>query len=398
MRRPAYLDYNATAPMRPAVREAVIDALAIVGNPSSIHRFGRDARRVVERARLAVAEMVGATPSQVIFTSGATEANNWAVTATPRARRLVSAIEHDSVLESAESAEIVPVSAGGVVDLAALDRRLAGARDSAIVSVMAVNNETGVIQPVAEAAAIAHRHGALFHCDAVQAAGRLPVDVDAWEVDLLSLSAHKLGGPHGIGALVVSADLEIGRLLKGGGQEMRRRGGTENVAGIAGFGAAAAAVEESLADQARLEALREGLEHRILRDCPSAIVFGRESARVANTTCLAMPGMPAETQLIAFDLAGIAVSAGAACSSGKVRRSHVLTAMGVDDPMAGSAIRVSLGWHSTAADVDRLVEAWLALYRRAGRATAVVPEPLVGGPPSRGPVFAQGGEGPARSF
>lgn len=366
MTQAIYLDYNATAPLRPAARAAVDAALDLAGNPSSIHRAGREARRRIEAARAAVADLAGVAPDRVIFTSGATEANVMALTGAGRTRLLTSGLEHASVLEAADG-ERVPSRADGTIDLEALDRILAADRRPALVSVMAVNNETGVVQPVAEVSALARRYGALVHCDAVQAAGRLPIDMTAWGIDLLSLSAHKLGGPPGGGALIMRDGVTVAPLIRGGGQERRHRGGTENLPGIAGFGAAAGEALADLADQPRLAALRDELEARALKLCPETRIFGADAARVANATCLAMPGVAAETQVIGLDLAGVAVSAGAACSSGKVTSSHVLAAMGVEPAVAASAIRVSLGWATQAADIDGFLKAWDAMRRRAGR-------------------------------
>jgi cysteine desulfurase len=368
MPAPIYLDYNATAPIRPEVRDAVIAAFDVAGNPSSVHGFGRRARRVVEDARAEVAALAGVSPARVVFTSGGTEANTAALRATGRTRILVSAIEHDSVLETAQDAVRIPVTADGLVDLAALDRLLAGNREPALVSVMRVNNETGVIQPITDVARIAHAHGALVHCDAVQAAGRLPLDVDGFGIDLMALSAHKLGGPQGVGALVVRDGIPIAPVLRGGGQEHRRRAGTENVAGIAGFGVAARLACDGMDANAALMELRDDLERRLVRAAQEAgkpaVLYGGAAPRVANTTCVSMPGVTSETQIMALDLAGIAVSAGAACSSGKVKASHVLLAMGMPADEATSAIRVSLGWGTRPSDIDRLVDAWAALRRR----------------------------------
>jgi cysteine desulfurase len=370
---PIYLDYNATAPIRPEVRDAVIAAFDVAGNPSSVHGFGRRARRLVEDARAEVAALAGVMPARVVFTSGGTEANTAALRATGRTSILVSAIEHDSVLETAPDAVRIPVTADGLVDLAALERLLAECREPALVSVMRVNNETGVIQPVADVTRIAHAHGALVHCDAVQAAGRIPLEVDQLGIDLLTLSAHKLGGPHGVGAVVVRDGIPIAPVLRGGGQEQRRRAGTENVAGIAGFGAAARLAREGMEAHSTLAPstlaeLRDDLERRLVRAAQEAgkpaVLYGRAAPRVTNTACVSMPGVTSETQIMTMDLAGIAVSAGAACSSGKVKASHVLTAMGVPADQAASAIRVSLGWGTTLNDIDRFVEAWTALRRR----------------------------------
>ncbi|WP_343715813.1 cysteine desulfurase family protein [Inquilinus sp.] len=356
-----YLDHNATAPLRPEAREAMLAALDAVGNPSSVHRFGREARRLVEAGRRQVAALAGVAPAQIVFTGGATEANALALTGLGRRRILASAIEHDSAL--AWATERIPVGGDGRVDLDALDRMLAADGEPTIVSIMAVNNETGVIQPVAEAAAIARRHGALVHCDAVQAAGRIPLPVVGAEVDVLSLSAHKLGGPQGIGALVLRDGLPLAPLLRGGAQEGRRRAGTENVAGIAGFGAAAAAAAVAdRADMPRIAALRDELEIRLAAE--GAVVLGAGVPRVANTSCVAMPGVTAETQVAALDLAGVAVSAGSACSSGKVRRSHVLEAMGLPGDLVEGAIRISLGPGTDAEAIERCAAAWADLSRR----------------------------------
>ncbi|MFQ5958305.1 MAG: cysteine desulfurase family protein [Alphaproteobacteria bacterium] len=372
-RRGCYLDYNAGAPLKPAVVAAMAEARERPGNPSSVHRFGRLARRAVEDARALVAALVGAAPAEVVFTGSGTEANNLALTGCRRRRLIVSAIEHDSVLRAAPGATRAPVDGDGVVDLAALAATLASEDTPALVSVMLANNETGVVQPAAEVAALARAHGALFHCDAVQAAGKIRVDVAALGADLVSLSAHKLGGPQGVGALVVRDGVDLESLLHGGRQEMGRRAGTENVAGIVGFGVACALAADDLAAAGRLAGLRDEVERRLTAVAPEAGVFGASAERLPNTSCLAMPGVASETQVMALDLAGVAVSAGAACSSGKVSVSHVLRAMGVEEDEAGSAIRVSLGWASTAEDVERLVEAWCALYART-RAKAARPD------------------------
>jgi cysteine desulfurase len=363
-----YLDYNATAPVRPAVIEAMRDALGHTGNPSSVHGFGRRARRALEEAREGIAALVGVAPDRVILTSGGTEANNQALHSLV-GPHVISAVEHDSVLGAAPDALRLPVDSAGRILLDGLPERLERARP-AMVSVMLANNETGVLQPVAEVAAIAGRCGALVHCDAVQGAGKVPVDMDELGVDMLSLSAHKLGGPQGIGALVVREGIDPAPLLRGGGQERRWRAGTENLSGAIGFGLACRLALEDISFTTRVGALRDELEARILKVAPAARVFGREAVRLCNTSCLAMPGVANQTQLMAFDLEGIAVSTGSACSSGKVGPSHVLAAMGVPEAEASSAIRVSLGWASEAADVDRFIGAWtrLLLRTRNGKA------------------------------
>jgi cysteine desulfurase len=359
-----YLDWNATAPLRPEAAAAIHMALGHCGNPSSVHRWGRAGRRIVEDSRAAVAALVGAMPEEVIFTSGGTEANNLALSGCGRARLLVSAIEHDSVLEAAPLAERIPVDGDGIIALDALDHLLAADPRPALVSVMLANNETGVIEPVTAVAETAHRMGALLHCDAVQAAGKIPLDCRALGADLLTLSAHKLGGPPGIGALVARRELDLAPLIRGGGQERGRRAGSENLPGIAGFGAAATTAAAGIAAYDAVRRLRDGLERAVAALAPDAVFVGAAAPRLPNTAAIAMPGTPAETQVIALDLDGVMVSAGAACSSGKVRASHVLEAMGAGPELAGSTIRVSLGWSTNETDIARFVDAWAALYRR----------------------------------
>lgn len=365
-----YLDYNATAPVRPAVAAAVAAALALAGNPSSVHRAGRAARRAVEAARDEVAALLGASANEVVFVSGGSEANHLALKGCGRSRVLVSATEHDSVLAAVPEAERLPVGSSGILDLAVLAERLAADDRPSLVSVMLANNETGIIQPIAAIAELVHAHGGLLHCDAVQAAGKLPLNRAPLGADLISLSAHKLGGPQGIGALIVRSDIALAPLQTGGGQERGRRAGTENVPGIVGFGRACTLAAEGIAASGHLAELRDDAERRLLAVAPGARIFGADSPRLPNTLCIAMPGVPAATQVMALDLAGVMVSAGAACSSGKVRPSHVLRAMGATADEAARAIRISFGWDSRDADVDHLVEAWRALYARAGRTVA----------------------------
>jgi len=363
-----YLDWNATAPLRSEARAAALAALEVIGNPSSVHGEGRAARRLVEQAREQVAALVGAEPRNVVFTSGGTEANMLAlVPREPRQRLLASAIEHPSVLAGgrfpAGSVEHLPVSGDGQIDLAGLEQRLAALGSPVLVSIMAANNETGIVQPVSQAARLVHSAGGLLHVDAVQAAGRIACDITAMGGDLLTLSAHKIGGPKGVGALIGRTGLDaVKPLITGGGQERGARAGTENVAGIAGFGAAAAAARTALAaEAARMAALRDRLENGLRAVSPGIVVFGTQAERLPNTTLFAVPGMKAETAVIAFDLEGVAVSAGAACSSGKVQASHVLAAMGVPPQLARAAVRVSLGPTTTESDVDRFIEAWIKL-------------------------------------
>ncbi|MGC2855801.1 cysteine desulfurase family protein [Novispirillum sp. DQ9] len=357
-----YLDYNASAPVLPAAAEAVAMALRQPGNPSSVHAFGRAARARMEDAREAVARLVGATPAQVVFTSGGTEAAALALHAFRDRPALVSAIEHPCVLEALPGAERMPVTADGVLHLDWLADRLRRAPAPAVVALMLANNETGVLQPVAEAAALARAAGAAVFCDAVQGPGKVVVDITALGVDLLALSAHKLGGPQGVGAVVARAPEALAPLVAGGGQERGRRGGTQNGPGIAGFGAAARAIAAGECVSC-LNDLRDRLEDGIRRLAPQAAIWGAAARRLPNTTCVGLPGVDQQRALMALDLAGVAVSAGSACSSGKVAPSHVLTAMGATPRQAREAIRVSLGWRSTARDVDAFLDAWGALAR-----------------------------------
>ena len=363
-RTETYLDWNATTPLRPEAAAAMSAMFAHCGNPSSVHRWGRAARQAIERARLAVAALLDAPSEGVVFVSGGTEANHLALLGAGRDRVLVSAVEHDSVLRAVPKAEPIPVDQDGVVVLDALDRLLAADPRPALVSVMLANNETGVLQPAAAIGAVARTHGALFHCDAVQAAGKIALDTQTIGADFVTLSAHKLGGPPGVGALVVTGELELRPLLHGGGQELGRRAGTENLVGISGFAAAAVAATEEIAVYDRVRALRVALEAELAAIAPEAVVLGAAAPRLPNTAAIAMPGVAAETQVIALDLDGVMVSAGAACSSGKVGPSHVLEAMGVGPDLVGSTIRVSLGWDSSEADVAHFLRAWTRLYRR----------------------------------
>jgi cysteine desulfurase len=382
-----YLDWNATAPLRIQARDAAMAAFDAAGNPSSVHAEGRAARRLIERAREQVAALTGAEPRNVVFTSGGTEANMLALTpglgtgGGPHDRLLISAIEHPSVLAGgrfpAAAVETLPVTGSGQIDLVALERRLAALggetpRGQVLVSLMLANNETGVVQPVSQAARLVHQAGGRLHVDAVQAAGRITCDINALGADLLTISGHKIGAPKGVGALVRrDAVLDIADpLIKGGGQERGLRAGTENVAGIAGFGAAAAAVCDGLAaESARMIKLRDRLESGLAAASPEIVIFGASAERLPNTTLFALNGMKAETAIIAFDLEGVAVSSGAACSSGKVQPSHVLAAMGVPPNLARGAIRVSLGPTTTESEIDRFIAAWIRVSGALPRQT-----------------------------
>ncbi len=356
-----YLDANATEPLRPEARAASLAAMELVGNPSSVHGAGRAARRVLETARESLASRFGAAAGDVVFTSGGTEANALAMAGLGAGRRvLAGATEHPAVLAASPGATLLPVRGDGQVDLGALEAALRG--PPALVCLMAANNETGVLHPLPEAAALCRAAGALLHVDAVQAAGRVPVTLGALGADSLSVSGHKLGGPKGAGALLLRPGLSPAPLIAGGGQERGRRGGTEPLPAIAGLAAAAAA-----GPAPHLAALRDAIEAACLAE--GALVAGAGAPRLPNTACLVLPGVPAETQVIALDLAGVQVSAGAACSSGKVARSHVLAAMGLGD-RAACAIRVSLPWDAPADAAERFLAAWRAMRARLSRAAA----------------------------
>lgn len=358
-----YMDYNATAPTRPGVAEAMAEALTLGGNPSSVHRRGRAARAVIDMARQTIADLVGADANRFVFTSGGTEANAIVLLGAWRSRVLISAVEHASVWSAVPEAEVIPVNGNGVVDLAALDRLLAASSEPALVSVMMANNETGVVQPIADIATLARTHGALLHCDAVQALGKIPLDMAALGVDYLTLSAHKIGGPQGVGALAYGPGLQPAPLFRGGGQEQGVRGGTQNVPGIAGFGEAARQTAVAFDRQQEIAALRDQLEDRVRAHSPESRIFGDVVGRLPNTSCFDLPGVPASTQVMALDLAGVMISAGSACHSGTVKPSRVLLAMGLSPEVTANAIRVSLGYGSRQADLDRFFSAWAAVKR-----------------------------------
>ncbi|HXS07101.1 MAG TPA: cysteine desulfurase family protein [Rhizomicrobium sp.] len=381
----AYCDHNATAPLRPACRDAMAHALTVTGNPSSVHAHGRAARALVEEARDQVAKLVKAKADQVIFTSGATEANNLALwgavegaidqseagKAARITRLFVSAIEHSAVLKTAEAVaervagvrlDHLPVTADGVLNLEALRAALREGKGRALVAVMAANNETGVIQPVVEVSRLCREAGALLLVDAVTAAGK--IELDAGLSDYLTLSAHKLGGPQGVGALVVCADAPLAPQITGGGQQKGARAGTENLSGIAGFGAAAKAVLADESEPARVAVIRDHFEAALKQVLPDAVFFGAGAPRLGNTSNVALPGLQAENILIALDLDGVMVSSGSSCSSGKITPSHVLSAMGTPDELARASVRVSFGWNSTIEDADAMVASLTKLAAR----------------------------------
>jgi cysteine desulfurase len=364
-----YLDHNATTVRAPGVVEAMAVALTRPCNPSSVHRFGRLARRQVEEARQKVASLVGAEAEQVTFTSGGTEANVTVLRGCGR-KILASAVEHASVLNelpglnALSGMRALVVDENSVVDLQAFEDVLKSLDQPALVAVMLANNETGAIQPIADIVEMAKRYDCLVHCDAVQAVGKIPLSFSDLGVDSMSVSAHKIGGPLGIGALVAKDSMALDPLLRGGGQEYGRRGGTENVPGIVGFGVAAEIAAGKIEASADLAALRDFVEAEIKAIAPTTLFFGQGVARLPNTSFFATPGLSGEAQMMALDLAGVAVSSGSACSVGKVRISHVLAAMGVDEDLASCAIRVSFGWTSTRRDAERFIEAWGEIYMR----------------------------------
>lgn len=359
---PVYLDYNATALLKPQALARMQELLSIPSNPSSAHSFGREAKKHLENSRKTIAEYISAWANEVIFTASGTEANATALASFPERRVLVSAIEHSSVLKNTTDrvAEYVPVDGNGVATLVKLEELLEKNPQAALVSVMLANNETGAVQPIKEISAICKKYNALLHCDAVQALGKIEVDFSLLGADMLSVSAHKCGGPLGAAALVVKNNIAAKPLLKGGGQELGRRAGTENIAAIAGFAAAVEAI-----DLGEMQILRGWLDEMEARmQAAGGILFSKDTPRLPNTSCVALPGVGNEIQLIDFDLNSYAVSAGSACSSGRIEKSHVLLAMGVPPELAACAIRVSAGWNTTRDEIENFTQAWLKLAGR----------------------------------
>jgi len=361
---PLYLDHNATAPMRPEIRDLVIEIMQNVGNGSSVHAYGRNARKHIETARGQVADLCAVSPDQVTFTSGATESINTVLCGYTDKRVLVSSIEHPAVLQSAPHAVHIPVTSDGIIDLNALEKELK-ASPTALICLMLVNSETGVIQPVEQAAKLAHEHDALLMVDAVQGAGRIDISLPKLGADYMAISAHKMAGPQGVGALITKSGLETPRLMRGGGQEKNCRAGTHNTAGIAGMGLAAEIAKTQMVHYVEITKLRDDMEAQIRQITNKVTIYGDNAPRVGNTSNIGLAGMPAQTQMMALDLDGIAVSSGSACSSGSFKPSHVLTAMGASEADAKSALRISMGWNTTKADIDAFLQSYKKIINRA---------------------------------
>ena len=360
-----YFDYNATSPVLPIVREKMAELDALPLNASSVHAMGRKAKHLLEDSRTTIANAISAWPDEVIFTAGGTEANNMALKGIEGRRLMVASTEHSSIVEIAKTTDaiILPVLASGLLDMQALEEALKQ-NDKSFISVMLVNNETGVIQPIREIAALVHQYNGLIHCDAVQAIGKIPFDFTTLGVDLMTIAAHKVGGPKGVGALIAKNDVKLNPLLIGGGQEKRRRAGTENVIAIAGF----AALLDNLPGLSSLDSFRQKLENEMLAISPNSIIVGSGADRVSNTISFISEGISSELQLMHFDLATICVSAGSACSSGRIEPSHVLQAMGYNKEQASSAIRISMGWGTTETEVEALLQSWQKLIENHSQA------------------------------
>lgn len=359
-----YLDYNATAPIRPEVIAHVMEVMQTTGNASSVHQNGRQARRYVEQARNVIADHIGIYAAQIVFTSGGTEGNNTILSGQNWDAVLTTGCEHDAVLQSVAPLEFIPVDENGIIKLDLLKARLKALQGKKVlVSVMYVNNETGVCQPIAEIVKIVREYGAMFHSDAVQALGKIDLEYQNIQPDFLTVSAHKLGGPQGVGALIVKNKVSLASWLKGGGQEQRRRAGTENVAGIAGFGTACALAYAEMQERAALYTQWRDQAEQFLKQ-QGAIIFGDKVMRAPHVSNIAMPNVRSQTQLMSFDLDKISISTGSACSSGKVKSSHVLEAMSVPTDLAECAIRMSMGWQSTQQDIEAFSASWLKISQR----------------------------------
>jgi cysteine desulfurase len=359
-----YLDHNATTPLRAEVIHIVSETMGNVGNASSTHMAGRSASMVIERARGQMANAINTRPAQIIFTSCATESMNTILKTFKGERILSSAVEHAAILDCGQAEmEIIPVTPDGIIDLNALEDMLKSS-PVALVNLMYVNNETGVIQPIAEAIALAHQYNALIHIDAVQALGKIPVDFKESGADYMSFSAHKIGGPQGVGCFAFAAQKPIRPLIVGGKQEKRQRAGTSNVAGIAGMGLAADLAVQNIDRYKELEKMRDDMENRILQSVSNTSINGKNAPRVGNTTSLSCHGITNTVQMMNLDLDKICVSGGSACSSGVAKPSHVLTAMGLNDDQALSTLRISLGWNTTEDDVNKFVESYIKIIER----------------------------------
>ncbi|HCQ70787.1 MAG: cysteine desulfurase [Alphaproteobacteria bacterium] len=367
-----YLDYNATSPLRDLARTAIMDAHAFPLNASSVHAYGRMGRKIIEDTRAHLSRAINCPAAQITFNSGATEGNNTVINhfaqTYPKETILIGATEHPSIHDlPCANIKTIPTDHNGVVNLDALENMLGAEPRTSLVSVMMANNETGTLQPLKDITTLAHSKGALIHCDATQGLGRIHIDMQALGIDLMTVSSHKIGGPQGVGALAVGLCGVSPILLHGGGQEKKQRAGTENVAGIAGFGAAitqACDADILTHEQQRLEGLRTHLEKAITDTCPEAVIHAQTAARIPNSTLISIPGAKAESMLMAFDLDGIAISNGSACSSGTVKASHVLNAMGTEKNLAKGTLRISTGWQTTQGDIDAFIQSFTKILQR----------------------------------
>lgn len=366
-----YLDYNATVPIRPEVIKLMAEVMSEGGNPSSVHTLGRKAKARMEEARSIIASAINCRPQMIVFTSGGTEANNMAILSTGKSRLITSTVEHDSVRSAASrfdgKVDYLAVDNNGQIDLDALEKLLKRDAENTIISILYANNETGVLQDIKKISTICHEAGAILHIDAIQALSKIPIDFKEMGVDLMSISSHKTGGPQGVGALVAHEKLPVKSFILGGGQELGRRGGTENIAGIAGFAKAVSMAEQSFQKMKMVEKWRDEIEQEIMEYSNEALFFGKNSLRLPNVSTIYMPNVSSETQVMNFDLDKICISSGSACSSGKVKASHVIEAMVKDKNIASSTIRVSLGWASEHSDAEAFIKSWKKQYDRKNR-------------------------------
>lgn len=363
-----YLDYNATAPIRSEVIELMSDVMKEGGNPSSVHALGRTAKSRLETARSQIAEVLNCRSQMIVFTSGGTEANNMAILNSKRTRLITTNAEHDSVKLSKDcfdgKVDILSINDDGLINLEELKKLFLNDGDQTVVSILLANNETGVLQDIESISKITKDVGALLHVDAIQAFGKIPLDFQSLDVDMMSISSHKIGGPQGVGALVALEKLPVKSSIIGGGQEVGRRGGTENIAGIAGFGLAASMIPTTLEKMKELEEWRNFAEQEILSNASGSKCLGKNSKRLPNVSTIYMPNVRSETQVMNFDLNKICVSSGSACSSGKVKASHVIMAMTNDNEIASSTVRMSMGWNTKREDIDVFISSWLKMWGR----------------------------------